>query len=51
MKLSYDWLSDFVDLSGISQQELADRLTMGAFEVEEVVRVGPDPAQLWSAKF
>jgi phenylalanyl-tRNA synthetase beta chain len=42
MKLSFDWLGDFVDLSGITPQELADKLTMGAFEVEEVTLVGPD---------
>ncbi|MBX9689167.1 MAG: phenylalanine--tRNA ligase subunit beta [Candidatus Obscuribacterales bacterium] len=42
MKLSFDWLSDFVDLSGLSASELADKLTMGAFEVEEIECVGPD---------
>ncbi len=36
MKLSFDWLGDFVDLSGLSAQEVADKLTMHAFEVEEV---------------
>lgn len=42
MKLSFDWLGDFVDLSGLSAQEVADKLTMGAFEVEEVTTTGPD---------
>lgn len=42
MKLSFDWLSDYVDLSGLSPQEVADKLTMGAFEVEEVREFGPD---------
>ncbi|HEY9784388.1 MAG TPA: phenylalanine--tRNA ligase subunit beta [Candidatus Obscuribacterales bacterium] len=42
MKLSYEWLEDFVNLDGISPQELADKLTMNAFEVEEVRKVGPD---------
>ncbi len=42
MKLSFDWLSDFVDLSGLTAQEVADKLTMGAFEVEEVRVVGAD---------
>lgn len=36
MKLSFDWLSDYVDLTGISPEEVAEKLTMGAFEVEEV---------------
>ncbi|HEY9790674.1 MAG TPA: phenylalanine--tRNA ligase subunit beta [Candidatus Obscuribacterales bacterium] len=40
MKLSYEWLSDFVDLSGLTPQEVADKLTMGAFEVEEIKQVG-----------
>lgn len=42
MRLSFDWLCDFVDLSGISPQDVAQRLTWGAFEVEEVRKVGPD---------
>jgi len=40
MKLSYSWLCDFVELDGLTPQEVAERLTMGAFEVEEVERVG-----------
>ena len=40
MKLSFDWLSDYVDLNGVTPEELAEKLTMGAFEVEEVVKVG-----------
>lgn len=42
MKLSFDWLSDYVDLSGLTPQAVADKLTMGAFEVEEVREFGPD---------
>ena len=42
MRLSFDWLSDYVDLKGISAQEVAEKLTMGAFEVEEVRKVGPE---------
>src|SRR5215831_17123252 len=42
MRLSFDWLCDYVDLEGVSAQEVADKLTMGAFEVEEVKKVGPD---------
>ncbi len=40
MKLSYSWLSEFVDLSGISPEEVAEKLTMNAFEVEDVQTVG-----------
>lgn len=42
MRLSFNWLSDFVDLSGLSPQDVADRLTMCAFEVEEVRKVGSE---------
>lgn len=40
MKLSYEWLSEFVDLSGISPEEVAEKLTMNAFEVEDIHTVG-----------
>ncbi|MBQ7327995.1 MAG: phenylalanine--tRNA ligase subunit beta [Clostridia bacterium] len=36
MKVSYNWLKDFVDLSDISAEEIAERLTVSGFEVEEV---------------
>ncbi|MFH1922615.1 MAG: phenylalanine--tRNA ligase subunit beta [Planctomycetota bacterium] len=40
MKISLDWISDFVDLSGIDPETIADRLTMSTAEVEgfEVIR-------------
>src|SRR5215213_3077366 len=34
MKISLEWLSDFVDLSGIEPEVVADRLTMATAEVE-----------------
>lgn len=40
MKFSYSWLNDFVNLSNISPQALADKLTNYAFEVEEVSTYG-----------
>src|ERR1700722_15575456 len=42
MKLPLDWLSDYIDLSGISPEELAEKLTMNAFEVEGIECIGPD---------
>ncbi|MDZ4835639.1 MAG: phenylalanine--tRNA ligase subunit beta [Candidatus Melainabacteria bacterium] len=42
MKLSYSWLCDYVDLTGFTPQEVADKLTMGAFEVEEISTSGPN---------
>lgn len=36
MKLSYNWLNDFIDLSDLELADVADSLTMAAFEVEEI---------------
>ncbi len=36
MKLSYDWLKDFIDLQDTNISDLADKLTMHAFEVEDI---------------
>ncbi len=40
MKLSFDWLQDYVDTGSLTPYEVADKLTAGAFEVEEVLKVG-----------
>ena len=44
MKISLDWISDFVDLSGIEPATIADRLTLCTAEVEgfEVLRRSVD---------
>lgn len=34
MKISLEWLSDFVDISGLAPEVIADRLTMATAEVE-----------------
>ena len=36
MFVSYKWLQDYVDLSGISATELADKITKSGIEVEGV---------------
>ncbi len=36
MRLSYKWLSEYVDLSGISPEELADKMTTAGLEVEGI---------------
>lgn len=36
MKLSYKWLKEYVDLEGISPEELADRMTTAGLEVEGI---------------
>ena len=40
MKISVNWLNDYVDLSGITAKEIADKLTQITCEVEEVIPVG-----------
>ncbi len=42
MKLPLSWLADYVDVSGISCEELADKLLNIGFEVEEIIRLGDD---------
>lgn len=36
MNVSYRWLSDYIDLSGISPQELAEMMTRGGIEIDGV---------------
>lgn len=36
MKLSISWLKDFVDLTGLSVIDVADKLTMAGMEVEDI---------------
>lgn len=40
MNISFNWLKEYVDLSGITLRQLADRLTMSTVEVESVKEVG-----------
>jgi phenylalanyl-tRNA synthetase beta chain len=40
VKLSYNWLNDFIDLRDLPLEEVAERLTMSAFEVEEIEATG-----------
>ena len=39
MKVSYNWLKDFVDLKGLTPEQIADKLTVSGFEVEEIVYI------------
>lgn len=41
MKLSLNWLNKFLILDDISAEEVAKKLTLCSFEVEEVHKVGP----------
>lgn len=42
MRVSWNWLADFVDLAGLEPEQVADRLTMSGMEVEGVSVVGGD---------
>ncbi|MCB9506134.1 MAG: phenylalanine--tRNA ligase subunit beta [Myxococcales bacterium] len=44
MRVSWSWLSEHVDLSGLEPRQVADRLTLSGLEVEGVVEVGADLA-------
>ena len=36
MKVSYKWLGEYVDLTGVSPKELAEKMTLAGVEVEEI---------------
>ena len=42
MKISMNWISDYVDISGVDMKELALKFTMSTAEVEEVEFKGQD---------
>ena len=39
MRISYEWLGDFVDLDGVTAQDAADVLTRQGVEVESLTMV------------
>ena len=42
MYISMNWISDFVDLSGVNIKELINRFTLSTAEVEDVYEYGKD---------
>jgi phenylalanyl-tRNA synthetase beta chain len=42
MKLPLSWLAEFVDLSGLTAQEVAERLSESKFLVEKTESIGPE---------
>lgn len=42
MKISLNWIKDFVDLDGISVRDIWYKFTMSAAEVEDVIEMGKD---------
>jgi len=50
MRLSLEWLNEFVELTGISPEEIAHKLTMSGLEVEEVEYKKPAFTNIKTAK-
>jgi phenylalanyl-tRNA synthetase beta chain len=40
MKISWNWLNEWIDLDGMDVEELGSRLTMAGLEVEAIERIG-----------
>lgn len=50
MQVSHEWLNDFVDLEGITPEEIAHNLTMSGLEVEEIEYKKPSFTNIVTAK-
>ena len=50
MLVPIKWLNDFVDTTGISPEELADKLVSAGFEVEEIIDLSKDVTGVLTAE-
>ena len=50
MQVSYEWLNEFVDLTGIEPEQIAHKLTMSGLEVEEIEYRKPKFTNIITAK-
>ena len=50
MKISLEWLNEFVDLSDITVEEIVHELTMSGLEVEDIEKIGPKFTNIVTAK-
>ncbi|MBR2068590.1 MAG: phenylalanine--tRNA ligase subunit beta [Candidatus Gastranaerophilales bacterium] len=50
MQVSHEWLNEFVDLEGITPEEVAHNLTMSGLEVEEIEYKKPQFTNIRTAK-
>ena len=41
MKISLEWLNEYIDLSDVTPEQIAHELTMSGLEVEEIEKAGP----------
>ena len=46
MKVSMNWISDYVDLSGLDLNDLIHRFTLSTAEVEEVYEMGVEKREI-----
>ncbi len=42
MKISLNWLSEYLDMEGLSVDEMSDMLTFAGIEVEDIQQQGTD---------
>lgn len=50
MKVPLSWLQDFVDISDITPEVLADKLTNIGFEIEEIIYLGQNIEKVYTGK-
>lgn len=50
MKISLEWLNEFVDISDLTVEEIVNKLTMSGLEVEEIEKVGAKFTNIKTAK-
>ena len=50
MKISLEWLNEFVDLSDVTVEQIVHELTMSGLEVEDVEKIGPKFSNIVTAK-
>ena len=50
MRISLNWLNDYVDISGIDAKELAATLTALGLEVESIERIRPIEGEVVTGK-
>ena len=50
MKISLEWLNEYIDLSDVTPEQIAHELTMSGLEVEEIEKAGPKFSNIKVAK-
>lgn len=50
MKISLEWLNEYIDLSDVTPEQIAHELTMSGLEVEDIEKTGPKFSNIRVAK-